>query len=411
MSLPDNFALLAVNPAIRENDGFLFLQTGQSGYIDMFLQAGSGNPVNILKIASGVPTYGTLYVNPNGNDSTAKKYTLDFPYATLSSAVTNASSGDIIEVLPGMYGLNSNLYKHGVTFYFHKNASVGFGISGKVHVTGHNDTGIFTVYGNGIFTDSGSASNPILISGGQVVFELDSFNFPSKNLQIETTASSTANTVFRTLGEGLYGGRLIFNDITVKSENVRFENVSIESTTFNLQGSANKKTVFENCIFKTTETSLSNPKLKISGEFDFKNCKFSTSYPRLISLGNSSIETTIFGGGVITSGLLYFDSCIWDTANSTLYPNSSLITNLGGNVHFGNCYVKNKFQTPNVLYTFIPSGTASGASNFNIYGSFSSFANVASGTIIRYGMFNYSPYLGSSLGSGVSGPPVWDPPS
>lgn len=407
MSLPDNFALLAVNPAIRENDGFLFLQTGQSGYIDMFLQAGSGNPVNILKIASGVPTYGTLYVNPNGNDSTAKKYTLDFPYATLSSAIDSASAGDIIQVLPGSYDLNSNLFKNGLTFYFHKNATVNFGTSGKLHATGHNATGVFTVYGNGIFKDNGSTSNPILISGGQIVLETDSLSFASKNLQIETSSNFDANTVFRTLGEGLYGGRLIFSDITVKSENVRFENVSIESTTLNLQGSTSKKTVFENCVLKTTETSLSNPKYKISGQFEFKNCKFSTSYPRLISLGNSSMESTIFEGGVITSGLLYFDSCVWDTANSTLYPNSSLISNLGGNVHFGNCYVKNKFQTPNVSYTFIPSGTASGVSNFNIYGSFSSFAPIASGTNIRYGVFMYSPYLGSSLGSGVSYSPEY----
>lgn len=404
MSLPDNFALLAVNPAIRENDGFLFLQTGQSGYIDMFLQAGSGNPVNILKIASGVPTYGTLYVNPNGNDSTAKKYTLDFPYKTLSAALNNASNNDRIEVLPGAYDLNSNLFKQSVTFYFYKNATVNFGTSGKIHVTGNGDTGVFSIYGNGVFNDNGSTSPSILISGGQIVLEADVFSFASNKLQIETTNNISSNIVFRTLGEGLYGGRLIFNDITVKSEAVRFENVSIEATTFNLQGSSNKKTVFENCVFKTTETSLSNPKFKISGEFDLKNCKFSGSYPRLISLGNSSVESTVFQGGVTTSGLLYFDSCIWDTANSTLYPNSSLITNLGGNVHFGNCYVKNKFQTPNVAYTFISSGTASGASNFNIYGSFSSFANVASGTNIRYGMFMHSPSLGSSLGSGIATP-------
>ncbi|MEY4571735.1 MAG: hypothetical protein RLZ10_946, partial [Bacteroidota bacterium] len=82
MPLPENFALLAVNPSIKENDGYLYLQSGSGGYIDLFLQSATGSPVNILKIASGVPVAKKLYVNENGNDSTAKKYTIDFPYKT-----------------------------------------------------------------------------------------------------------------------------------------------------------------------------------------------------------------------------------------------------------------------------------------------------------------------------------------
>jgi hypothetical protein len=393
MSLPANFALLAVNPAIRENDGFLFLQTGQSGYIDLFLQAGSGNPVNILKITSGVSISNTLFVNQNGNDSTAKKYTIDYPYKTLSGALGSASSNDIIEVFPGSYDLNSNLFKDGVTFYFHKNSTVNFLTSGKLHVTGHNDTGVFTIYGNGAFVDAGAASGAFLISGGQVVVEFDYFNCNGKNLTIETTTNQTANVVFRTLGEGLYGGRLIFNDVTVKSESVQFENISVESSTFTLAGTSGKKTVCDNCTFITTETSFANPKYKITGAFEFNNCYFSGIYPKFVSLGLSTVNNTTLEGGIITSGQIYFDACKWDTRNSNLYPNASLISHLGGDTIFANCFVKNRFNTPNPLYSFRPSGSASGASNFNIHGSFSSFLPVASGSSIKYGIFTYNSYL------------------
>ena len=73
MPLPDNFALLALSPTIRDNDGFLFLQTGQAGYIDIMVQSATGLPVNILKVGSGIPVSQYIYVNQNGNDSIVKK--------------------------------------------------------------------------------------------------------------------------------------------------------------------------------------------------------------------------------------------------------------------------------------------------------------------------------------------------
>jgi hypothetical protein len=65
MPLPDNFALLALSPTIRENDGFLYLQTGQAGYIDLMVQSATGLPVNIMKVGSGVPVSKYIYVNEN----------------------------------------------------------------------------------------------------------------------------------------------------------------------------------------------------------------------------------------------------------------------------------------------------------------------------------------------------------
>ena len=111
MPLPDNFALLALSPSIRENDGFLYLQTGQAGYIDLMIQSATGLPVNIMKVGSGVPVSKYIYVNENGNDSTAKKETIDFPFKSISAALNVASSGDTIAVYPGSYNISGNIYK------------------------------------------------------------------------------------------------------------------------------------------------------------------------------------------------------------------------------------------------------------------------------------------------------------
>jgi hypothetical protein len=60
---------------------------------------------------------------------------------------------------------------------------------------------------------------------------------------------------------------------------------------------------------------------------------------------------------------------------------------------FSNCYVNNYNDNSNVFYTFRGEGTASGATNFNINGTFSSFDPVFSGTNIKYGTFIYDPNL------------------
>ena len=93
------------------------------------------------------------------------------------------------------------------------------------------------------------------------------------------------------------------------------------------------------------------------------------------------------------SGSNYFDSCIFDTKAATLYPNSALISNKGGSSLFSNCFVKNYNNNTNVFYTFRASGADSGASNFNINGTFASFDPVFSGTNIRFGTFLYDTNL------------------
>ena len=167
MPLPDNFALLALSPTIRENDGFLFLQTGQAGYIDIMVQSATGLPVNILKVGSGVPVSQYIYVNQNGNDSTAKKETIDFPFKTIGAALNSATSNDTIEVFPGVYNVSGNMYKLGVNYYLNKNTNINFVTNGKLHITG-SDTGDFNIFGNGVLSQDSAANDLFHISGGKV---------------------------------------------------------------------------------------------------------------------------------------------------------------------------------------------------------------------------------------------------
>jgi hypothetical protein len=393
MPLPDNFALLALSPTIRDNDGFLFLQTGQAGYIDIMVQSATGLPVNILKVGSGIPVSQYIYVNQNGNDSTAKKETIDFPFKTIAAALNVATNGDTIEVFPGAYSITGNMYKLGVNYYLNKNTNLNFQTSGKLHITG-SDTGDFNIYGNGVLTQDTAANDLFHISGGKVTIEVDRIQASSCNFLINEGSSSLSYLVLKTKGEGTVDdGYFYFNNLNIKASNSRFEGIKFAGSSIDIQSNSTKEIVFEDCIFSAIDTNPLNPVYEFSGKYTFENCSFTNSYPVFTALGQSRIRHAIFNGGIIVSGSNYFDSCIFDTKAATLYPNSSLITNKGGASLFSNCFVKNYNNNTNVFYTFRASGTASGASNFNINGTFASFDPVFSGTNIRFGTFLYDPNL------------------
>ena len=394
MPLPDNFALLALSPTIRDNDGFLFLQTGQAGYIDIMVQSATGSPVNILKVGSGIPVSKYIYVNQNGNDSTAKKETIDFPFKSIGAALNVAVDGDTIEVFPGFYNISGNMYKFGVNYYLNKNTNLNFQTSGKLHITG-SDTGEFNIYGNGSLIQ-GTASNDLFhISGGKVTIEVDKIQANNCNFLINQSPSLPYSyLVLKTKGEGGENdGYFYFNNLNIKSSNSKFEGIKFAGNSIDLQGDSTKEIIFEDCIFSATDTTVLNPVYEFSGKYIFENCSFTNSYPSFTALGQSRIRNSIFNGGIIVSGSNYFDSCIFDTKASTLYPNSALISNKGGSSLFSNCFVKNYNNNTNVFYTFRASGAASGASNFNINGTFSSFDPVFSGTNVRFGTFLYDPNL------------------
>jgi hypothetical protein len=393
MSLPENFALLALSPTIRENDGFLYLQTGQAGYIDIMVQSATGLPVNILKVGSGIPVSQYIYVNQNGNDSTAKKETIDYPFKTIAAALNVATANDTIEVYPGVYNVSGNMYKLGVNYYLNKNTNINFITSGKLHITG-SDTGDFNIYGNGVLTQDTAANDLFHISGGKVTIEVDRIQASSCNFLINQVDSSLSYLVLKTRGEGTVDdGYFYFNNLNIKSSNSKFEGIKFAGNSIDLQGDSTKEIIFEDCIFSATDTTVLNPVYEFSGKYIFENCSFTNSYPSFTALGQSRIRNSIFNGGIIVSGSNYFDSCIFDTKASTLYPNSALISNKGGSSLFSNCFVKNYNNNTNVFYTFRASGAASGASNFNINGTFSSFDPVFSGTNVRFGTFLYDPNL------------------
>jgi hypothetical protein len=393
MPLPDNFALLALSPTIRENDGFLYLQTGQAGYIDLMVQSATGLPVNIMKVGSGVPISQYIYVNQNGNDSTAKKETIDFPFKTIAAALNVATAGDTIEVFPGAYSITGNMYKLGINYYLNKNTNLTFETNGKLHITG-SDTGDFNIYGNGVLTKGSAATNLFNISGGKVTIEVDRIQGDNCNFFINEASSSLSYLVLKTKGEGTVDdGYFYFNNLNIKASNSKFEGIKFVGSSIDLQGDSTKEIIFEDCIFSATDTTVSNPVYEFTGKYTFENCSFTNSYPAFTALGQSRIRHAIFNGGIIVSGSNYFDSCIFDTKASTLYPNASLISNKGGNSLFSNCFVKNYNNNTNVFYTFRASGAASGASNFNINGTFASFDPVFSGTNIRFGTFLYDSNL------------------
>jgi|688.fasta_scaffold54483_9 hypothetical protein len=389
MPIPDNFALLALSPTIRENDGFLYLQTGQAGYIDLMVQSATGLPVNILKVGSGVPVSQYIYVNQNGNDSTAKKETIDFPFKSIAAALNVANQNDTIEVFPGVYNVSGNMYKLGVNYYLNKNSNINFVTNGKLHITGL-DTGDFNIFGNGVLTQDSASNDLFHISGGKVTLEIDRIQAPNCNFLINEVASSLSYLVMKTKGEGTVDdGHFYFNTLNIKSSSTKFEGIKFKGSGISIQSNSTKDIEFEDCLFDATDSSPTNPLYKFSGKYNLTNCSFTNSYPHFTALGKSRIRNTIFNGGIVVSGSNYFDSCIFDTKASTLYPNSSLISNLGGNSLFSNCYVNNFNNNTNVFYTFRASGSASGASDFNINGTFSSFDPVFSGTIIKFGTFMY----------------------
>jgi hypothetical protein len=389
MPLPDNFALLALSPTVRENDGFLFLQTGQAGYIDIMVQSATGLPVNILKVGSGVPVSQYIYVNKNGNDSTARKETIDFPFKTIGAALNSAISNDTIEVFPGVYNVSGNMYKVGVNYYLNKNTNINFITSGKLHITG-SDTGDFNIYGNGVLTQDSASDNLFHISGGKVTLELDRIQATGCNFLVDEVASSLSYLVMRTKGEGTVDdGHFYFNNLNIKNSTTRFEGIKFKGNSISVQANSTKDIEFQDCLFDGTDSSPSNPIYRLTGKYNLTNCSFTNSYPHFTALGKSRIRNTIFNGGIVVSGSNYFDSCVFDTKAATLYPNSSLITCLGGNSLFSNCYVNNFNNNTNIFYTFRPSGSASGASDFNINGTFSSFDPVFSGTVIKFGTFMY----------------------
>lgn len=390
MSLPSNFGLLALAPTIRENAAFLFLQTGVNGYIDVFIQSATGSPVNILTITSGVNVANTVYVNEYGNDTTGQRGSVTLPFATIEAAKNAASFGDTIEVFPGSYVVTGNMYQNTVNYYFHEGSSVELQQSGRIEVDDLSFGVSFRGYLN--LTYNGVYEYPIYLKGETSVLEFTSLNCGTGKIKI----SDSATACIRGINPDQIVGSLIDSPLLIMSgvSDVKFENINFATEIVADNPAGFDSVIFSKCTFAGNQTPTQPAPFALTGKFLIEDCSFDT-YLRLLSVNGeySEVKNSEFRGGIITSGVNYFENCVFNTRNYNAFPSYSLISNLGGTGVFANCYARNFNNTNYVNYTFNPSGSVSGSVNFNIANSFTSFKPNQTNTVVKYGTFAYNSTL------------------
>lgn len=84
---------------------------------------------NLFDIFSTISNAGSklssvLFVDPNGNDASAIRGSLEHPYQTIEGAWSAATTGDTIHVFPGYYTISNNIAKDAVSYYFDYGAVV-----------------------------------------------------------------------------------------------------------------------------------------------------------------------------------------------------------------------------------------------------------------------------------------------
>jgi len=390
MSLPSNFALLGLSPTIRDNAAFLFLQTGVGGYIDMFIQSATGTPVNIMTITSGVNVSNTVYVNSLGNDSNGLRGSLSRPFATIEAALAASTVGDTIEVLPGSYSVTGNMFKDGTDYYFHKNSSVSLINNGRIEVPDLTVVGI-DIRGYLYLVNNGNYPTPISLNGYPCNIEFELIDCGTGIISI--SGMSAGVHIKGQSSDHIFGSYFSSTSVNITdASSVVFENVDFYSSSVNFTSpDAMPGGQFIDCIFHGNQQATNPSMFNFTGKAHFDRCRFNTFARFFANSGAfNQIKNTEFNGGIVVSGTNYVENSVFNTTNFNRYPNYSLITNFGGNSLFANCYARNFNNTNYVNYTFIKSGNASGAANFNIANSFTSFKNVAGDTNVQFGTFSYS---------------------
>lgn len=390
MSLPSNFALLALSPTIRNDAAFLFLQTGTNGYIDMFIQSATGSPVNIMTITSGVDIANTVYVNTFGNDSNGQRGSITRPFASIGAALNAATAGDTIEVFPGSYEVSGNMYKDSVNFYFHKKSYVSLESTGKIDVNAL--TFGYNIYGDFSLTNNSSTAYPIQIYGYPCNIEFASIDCGTGKILI---SGLSAGCRFQGLKTSPTLPNITTPELKIEDASlVKFEDIDFYATYFKSNSPNYEKIEFKNCIFETDQLITSPCAIAFTGQYLFENCQFN-SYVRLFTSANkySEVKKSQFLGGVLVSGHNYFDDVVFNTRNLNVFPNNAIISNFGGYSIFKNCGARNFNNTSYLSNTYIKSGTASGSNNFNIANTFTSFRENATGTTVNYGTFSYNTSL------------------
>ncbi len=138
-----------------------------------------GFPVG-LDVPKPVPTGRLLWVDQvNGNNTTAVRGDLRFPYLTLTAAKTASVFGDTIVVLPGTYD-ERNLFKTGINWHFLAGAKVvsTAAANGAIFddsATGTNGNVVCRITGDGEFINNSAdaLSWAVLISKSGSVVSID----------------------------------------------------------------------------------------------------------------------------------------------------------------------------------------------------------------------------------------------
>jgi len=394
MSLPSNFGLLALSPTIRTNDAFLFLQTGVNGYIDMFIQSATGSPVNIMTITSGVNVASRVFVNSNGNDNTAQRESLSLPFETLEAAINAASIGDTIEVYPGLYEVNGNLFKDAITLNFYKGAFVELHGSGRIVVP--ELTSYFKILGSMSLSNFTNLPNPVEILGPTYmeydVIGLGTGNFyvSGQNSSIYLKGAQKTDAMNYPQAE-ITLGKMILDNAALGY----FENMSLTAV-YGVEGRCSQSNFSELIINNSIITSSRNISqtcdISLTGKISCDNTWFDGGYYKFFtkSGSQSDFKNSKFGGGLIISGDNYFNQCVFDTKNFNYYPRNCIINNCGGYSLFTNSNIRNNNNSSYISGTYIASGSASGAANFNILGSMVSFKPTGEGTTVQFGTFTHN---------------------
>jgi hypothetical protein len=155
-------------------NGNLSASTYQNLPLDIYVTGGTysvgtiiftnntGGTFNVTGLTTTQNLSKILFVDPNGNNSTATKGNSNLPYLTLEAAQSAATIGDTIYVFPGTYTVTTTategLAKDGVSYYFMPNTTINKSTAGDIFRVSGFTTG-FSVLGYGNFNKTGTAAS------------------------------------------------------------------------------------------------------------------------------------------------------------------------------------------------------------------------------------------------------------
>jgi hypothetical protein len=138
-----------------------------------------------------------LFVDPNGNDSTAEKGNLEKPYASIYTAILVSTEQDLVYVFPGNYTINQTLFLNGAgkNIYFSEGSRIKLERD-FMHIT----SATVNISGKGIFSADASfivSGNPVVFAfvntGGILNVEAKEFNFQTNNYTWGLIVTGTIN--------------------------------------------------------------------------------------------------------------------------------------------------------------------------------------------------------------------------